>query len=75
MGLSESICDLKYSDRRYQADVSSGCIKQRRYQGEKCILPHLKALISSCFGTGGEGFDSKAKICDGLFQKVSSKFI
>ena len=21
------------------------------------------------FGTGGEGFDSKAKICDGLFQK------
>ena len=69
MELSESISDLKYSDRRYQADVSSGCIKQQRYQGEKCLLPHLKALISSCFGTGGEGFDSKAKICDGLFQK------
>jgi hypothetical protein len=31
-------------------------------------IPHLKAVISSCFGTGGEGFDSTAKICYGLFQ-------
>jgi hypothetical protein len=69
MGLSKSISDLKYSERRYQVEVSGRCIKKRRYQEEKCILPHLKALISSCFGTGGEGFDSTAKICYGLFQK------
>ena len=69
MGLSESISDLKYSERRYQVEVSGECIKQLRFQEEKCILPHLKAVISSSLGTGGEGFDSKAKICYGLFQK------
>ena len=49
---------LKYCDWRYQAEVSGGCITQWRYQGEKRILLHLKALIFSCFGTGVEGFDS-----------------
>ena len=76
MGLSESISDLKYSERRYQVEVSGECIKQLRFQEEKCIPPHLKAVISSSLGTGGEGFDSKAKICYGLFQKkLLHKFI
>ena len=69
MGLSKSISDLKYSERRYQVEVLGGCIKQQWYQEEKCILPHFKAVISSCLGTGGEGLDSTAKICYGLFQK------
>ena len=39
--------------------------KSTQYSGTSIF----QALIFSCFGTGVEGFDSKAKICDGLFQK------